>query len=536
MLLCLIILLGAFPAWSQTYTVNNINGLTNTLSSANDGDIIILASGDYDLDSTLTINKSITLRGNTSSDTIIQRSSSATSKFRNINISGSAVILQNLTIQNASSNADGGGIYYNVSNGTLSIDNCIITNNAVGSSYSGGGIYSGGIVTITNSTITDNNANNGGGGIFNESTATITNCTITENTANNDGQDIYTSTNISALNTLIWNSVLNENDVIYGTVNLTNCATPSGIGTNPVTLTSWSNPVSSSVEVNGVTHTVFTIENNTELQGLVGKGIQSGDQTPATDQIGTLRASKPTIGAIEGASISVITISCDVDTLEITKGYSRDITLSADLEDDYKEWPISWSISPDVSGITISNDGVLTVGESVAVGVYSVDIIAAITSGDESYSDNKTITVSVYPYPVIVISQASASGTAGSAFTQTLTANITVNSADYTVTPVWSYSGNLPEGIRLSNDKFVGTPTQSGDYEITIKVSADVTTIDSHDIIISSEKTLTLNISAATVTISGTPAQSGNINFSAHSVQRLTLLLTHGARQDFPES
>ena len=94
------LLLGAVPAWSAEYNVSTIDALRSTISSADNGDIINLASGDYDLDSTLTINKSITLRGNTSSDTIIQRSSSATSKFRNINISGSAVILQNLTIQN----------------------------------------------------------------------------------------------------------------------------------------------------------------------------------------------------------------------------------------------------------------------------------------------------------------------------------------------------------------------------------------------------------------------------------------------------
>lgn len=268
--LCVMLLLGAVPAWSAEYNVSTIDALRSTISSADNGDIINLASGDYDLDSTLTINKSITLRGNTSSDTIIQRSSSATSKFRNINISGIAVILQNLTIRNASADANGGGIYY-ATNGTLSIDNCIIANNAVvGSSYNGSGIYdNGGTVNITNSTITGNTAGHYGGGIYNTDQVTITNCTITGNKAKaSSGQDIYHNTYhaFPVLNTLIWNSV--SNDVINdknGGVILTNCATPSGVGTNPVTLSSWADPVSSSVEVDGVTHTFFTIEANTEL-------------------------------------------------------------------------------------------------------------------------------------------------------------------------------------------------------------------------------------------------------------------------------
>ena len=182
---------------------------------------------------------------------------------------------------------------------------------------------------------------------------------------------------------------------------------------------------------------MFIPENNDALLVLVGKGIKSGDQTPTHDQIGTLRAERPTIGAVEGASVSSpITISCDVDTVQVTEGYSADVAISADLADDYQSCTVSWDISPDVSGIEFSaSDGVLRVGVNVPVGSYSVDIVATITSGDETYSDNKTIRVTVYPYPVIVISEDSASGTAGSMFSQALTAKATVNSADASVTP-----------------------------------------------------------------------------------------------------
>ncbi len=205
--LCVMLMLCAVPAWSATTTVSTVAELTSTISSAASGDTIILAAGTYALTSTLIINKSITLRGHTSSDTIIQRSSGASDKFSNITISGASaemVILQNLTIRSADATNNGGGINY-TTNGTLSIDNCIIANNVV-DYYYGGGIYNkSGTANITNSTITGNTAGN---------------------TAGNHGREIYNNQGTtSALNTLIWNSV--SNAVISGTVTLTNCAVPS---------------------------------------------------------------------------------------------------------------------------------------------------------------------------------------------------------------------------------------------------------------------------------------------------------------------
>ena len=398
--LCVMLLLWAVPAWSTTnYTVSNIDELRAAITSADSGAIITLNASTYDLTSTLSITKSITLKGNTSSGTIIQRSSSASSKFSNITISGASadmVILQNLTIANASTDDNGGGINYKA-NGTLSIDNCIITNN-MSSNYSGGIYNSSGTANITNSTITGNTTQYGGGIYVNGGTANIINCTIsgnsasingggiygsggtanitnstiTGNTANQGGREIHNNrATLSALNTLIWNS----SNATAGNLTLTNCATFNGSGTNLVILSSWANPVSSSVEVDGVTHTVFIPESNDALLVLVGKGVKTSS-TPATDQLGKARAKRPTIGAIEGVSVSVITVSCDVDTVQVTEGYSADIAVSADLADDYKACTISWDISPDVSGITFS-DGVLRVGVNVPVGSYNVELLQA---------------------------------------------------------------------------------------------------------------------------------------------------------------
>ena len=76
----------------------------------------------------------------------------------------------------------GGGVYVN--RATTTFDSCEITaNNA---QYTAGGIYFNlGIISITNTQITDNSANYGGGFYGNHNTLAIINSQITGNTANN---------------------------------------------------------------------------------------------------------------------------------------------------------------------------------------------------------------------------------------------------------------------------------------------------------------------------------------------------------------
>lgn len=76
---------------------------------------------------------------------------------------------------------DGGGarqVFYVTSNGTFSIDNITIQN---GISGLGGGIRNDGVLTVTNSTFSNNTGRNGGGGIYNDGLLTVTNSTFTNN-------------------------------------------------------------------------------------------------------------------------------------------------------------------------------------------------------------------------------------------------------------------------------------------------------------------------------------------------------------------
>jgi len=76
---------------------------------------------------------------------------------------------------------------FTINSGTVTLDGLTITG---GASVLGGGIQNSGTLTVTNSTITGNNADINGGGIENEGTATITSSTISGNTSGNYGGGI----------------------------------------------------------------------------------------------------------------------------------------------------------------------------------------------------------------------------------------------------------------------------------------------------------------------------------------------------------
>ena len=109
-------------------------------------------------------------------------------------------------------NGSGGGIAD--IGGVLTVNNSTISNNFV--TITGGGIYiNGGTVTINNSTISTNTASSGttgsGGGIFTRlATLTLTSSTIANNSAPTNGGGIYALSN-AATNTSIRNTIIAAN-------------------------------------------------------------------------------------------------------------------------------------------------------------------------------------------------------------------------------------------------------------------------------------------------------------------------------------
>jgi hypothetical protein len=113
------------------------------------------------------------------------------------------------------SGGDGGGIFN--AGGTLTITNSTVSNNHAGAedpfpSGLGGGISNYGTLTITNSTINGNGCYASGGGISNAGTSTITNSTVSGNgaTGQHDGQPWGHGGGISGLVTLNNSTVSNN--------------------------------------------------------------------------------------------------------------------------------------------------------------------------------------------------------------------------------------------------------------------------------------------------------------------------------------
>ena len=179
---------------------------TFTLTEVNNADVTSNSGSSSGNNGLPRVTTEIVIEGNGS---IIERDSGATENFRILLVDGSGdsgnLTLRNLTIS--------GGV----------------TSGTVGSQNNGGAILNlRGVLTIENSTISDNTTSTSGGGIYNRvGTTIITNSTISDNTAGRRGGGIYTvGNNITIINsTISGNTAPIEGGGIYydnGTLSITN--------------------------------------------------------------------------------------------------------------------------------------------------------------------------------------------------------------------------------------------------------------------------------------------------------------------------
>jgi hypothetical protein len=114
--------------------------------------------------------------------------------------SGVTASLDRFIVQNGFVLDYGGGIY---SDGNLSITNSSIHNNSIGNYCYGGGVFfNGDVLSIENTTVGNNSAGCNGGGVFSSSpssTVTINNSTI----SNNNGGGVYNNGTFNLKNTII---------------------------------------------------------------------------------------------------------------------------------------------------------------------------------------------------------------------------------------------------------------------------------------------------------------------------------------------
>lgn len=176
---------------AATLTVTSLSdsgpgSLRTAIQTAAAGDVIEFApgtSGRIDLQSTLTITRDLTIRGNPG---VVLDGGGA---VRVLNLSASATVeLSRLTIRRGfAAGGNGGGI---LSAARLTLRDCVIENNQA---TLGGGLFAAGPYWMINSTVDNNSAIGPGGGIYDNATAAsgIRDSQIRGNVSNVDGGGIY---------------------------------------------------------------------------------------------------------------------------------------------------------------------------------------------------------------------------------------------------------------------------------------------------------------------------------------------------------
>ena len=274
--------------------------------------------------------------------------------------------------------------------------------------------------------------------------------------------------------------------------------------------------------------------------------IQVGDSSSPQQKASqpfAINISKP------GTPLNITTSSLPNGTTGVA--YSAAIAIAGGVA------PYSWSLSSGSlpAGLSLSNTGAV-IGTPTSAGQFNFTIqVSDSSSPVQTASQTYTVQISAPGVPLSITTSSLPNGTLGTVYSSTI--SIAGGVAPYT----WSvFSGNLPAGLSLSsNGTISGTPTSTGTFNFTIQVadssSPQQTASQAFTVIISnSSSTLTitgtinpnatngqpysstdqasggtlpyswslasgnlppgLSLGATTGTISGTPNQNGNFNFT----------------------
>ncbi len=314
--------------------------------------------------------------------------------------SGETVSISGMTITGGNA-ASGGGIFNY--GGTLRVTNCTITDNTASggslygngegyvtsSFYGGGAIYSttGGAITIVNSTFTDNTTNGDGGGIYTSGTATVTNSVFTANEAacaggifNNGALTVNNSTFTNSTGAFYGGGIWNDCDDAgagalyqYATLTVTNstfshnavdgwCSSGGAIantGTYPIT----------------VMYSTFT-DSSTNGDGYGAAGAIGGNVTVSGSTFTSNTASNASGGgAIAG---NIIIVSQCTFTNNTTSGDGGGILSNNDLT----VTACTFESNVATNGGGIFGDGTMTINNTIVAGNTGYDISGQITGNN----------------------------------------------------------------------------------------------------------------------------------------------------------
>ena len=285
--------------------------------------LVTLTTAQLDIDTT---NGTLTIDGdfNGASNVVVERDAAGMAEFRIFDITGNNdVTFDALTVRNGKTAGRGGGIN-NQGNGAVTLTNSTVSGNEAGT-FSGG-ISSNGDVTLTNSTVSGNKAGNDSSGIFSRGDVTLINSTVRDNEAGTYGGGIVSRGDVTLTNSTVSGNeagtfsggILSSGDVTLtnSTVSGNSAGTDSGgiDSRGAVTLTNSTVSGNSAETFSGgifssgaVTLTNSTVSGNEA--GTYGGGISSSGDVTLTNSTVSGNSAGDFGGAIDSRSAVALTNS-----------------------------------------------------------------------------------------------------------------------------------------------------------------------------------------------------------------------------------
>ncbi|MBT9314310.1 CHAT domain-containing protein [Leptothoe spongobia] len=227
---------GKLSGTATTVNVGANGSIQNGIDAVAEGGNVNLAATTYREGNTITLDRSLILRGQGQDSTLISGDANNDGKGNHqvlsISNSGDNINLTNLTIQDGLSSSDGAGLSNDGKNTTIS-DVTFSNNQVTGTSQDGGAIHNRGSLSISNAVFDNNLTGSDGGAIdIQEGTVVITNSTFTNNQAGTHGGAIDVDPNgklkVSNTNFSLnaagtdGGAIYSEGAIIIDTVNFTN--------------------------------------------------------------------------------------------------------------------------------------------------------------------------------------------------------------------------------------------------------------------------------------------------------------------------
>jgi hypothetical protein len=178
------------------------------------------------------------------------------------------------------------------------------------------------------------------------------------------------------------------------------------------------------------------------------------------------------------------------------------------------------------TGLSLSSAGVLS-GTPTQTG--SFPIVVRATDSNGCTGDGPTYTLVIACQTITVTNPGTATGTVNAAFSQTFTQSGAIGGAVFSIN-----SGSLPAGLTLSAAGLLsGTPTQSGSFPITVKVTDgnNCTGVGATYTLVIACQTITVtnpSSSTGTIQVALTPASSYTFS-AANTIGAVTFTINSGS-------